>query len=131
VAIFKSLIANQRWISENPDPALISEVYVPGTPGHDDRVAAYRYLVENGYRWADEGYQLLSAEVISALPDTATLKVVQGMQFERVVDSKGMQVGDVRRHDTQESLIFTLAHDSSGRWRIADSTRSDGAVVQL
>ena len=26
VAIFKSLIANQRWISENPDPALISDV---------------------------------------------------------------------------------------------------------
>ncbi len=58
VAIFKSLIANQRWISENPDPALISDVYVPGTPGHDARVSAYQYLVDNGYRWADEGYQL-------------------------------------------------------------------------
>ena len=59
VAIFKSLIANQRWISENPDPALISDVYAPGTPGHDARVSAYQYLVNNGYRWADEGFQLL------------------------------------------------------------------------
>src|SRR5262245_8771478 len=64
VAIFKSLIANQRWISENPDPALISDVYLPGTRGHDDRVAAYQYLVDHGYRWADEGYQLVSADVV-------------------------------------------------------------------
>src|SRR6266542_4301086 len=65
VAIFKSLIGNQRWISENPDPRLIADVYLPGTPGHDDRVAAYQYLVANGYRWADEGYQLVSVDVIS------------------------------------------------------------------
>src|SRR5262245_61790116 len=64
VAILKSLIANQRWISENPDPALISDVYLPGTRGHDDRVAAYQYLVDHGYRWADEGYQLVSADVV-------------------------------------------------------------------
>src|ERR671911_2797732 len=45
VAIFKSLDANLRWLSENPDPGLISDLYVPGTPGHDTRVPAYQYLV--------------------------------------------------------------------------------------
>src|SRR5712692_449054 len=52
VAIFKSLIANQRWISENPNPILISDVYLQGTPSHDARVSAYQYLIDNGYRWA-------------------------------------------------------------------------------
>ncbi len=61
VAIFKSLDAGFRWLSENPDPSLISDLYVPGTPGHDTRVPAYQYLVDNGYRWADEAYQLLAS----------------------------------------------------------------------
>ena len=131
VAIFKSLIANQRWISENPDPRLISDVYVPGTPGHDERVAAYQYLVANGYRWADEGYQLLSIDVISALPEAATLRAVQSLQYERVVDANGQQVGEVRPHTGEERLIFTLVPDSSGRWRIADAISSVDAEVRL
>ena len=96
VAIFKSLNANFRWMSENPDPALISDVYVPGTQGHDSRVPAYQYLVDNGYRWADEGYQLLSVEVVSADGDAASLRIKDNLEFERVVDEGGNQVGDVR-----------------------------------
>lgn len=131
VAIFKSLIANQRWISENPNISAISDVYIPGTPGHDARVSAYQYLVDNGYRWADEGYQLISVDVVSALPDVVTLRVVQQLTFERVVDSSGAQIGDVRPGDGPGTLTFTLSVDPSGRWRIADSTRNGDAVVQL
>jgi uncharacterized protein YcgI (DUF1989 family) len=59
------------------------------------------------------------------------LRVVQQLEFERVVDANGQQVGDLRRHDAQDTLTFILAADPSGRWRIADSTRNDDAVVQL
>src|SRR6266571_2238418 len=38
VAILESIIANFRWLSENPDPTVISELYVPGTPDHDGLV---------------------------------------------------------------------------------------------
>jgi hypothetical protein len=131
VAIFKSLIANQRWISENPDPALISDVYVQGTPGHDARVSAYQYLIDNGYRWADEGYHLISVEVISAAPDAVSLRVVQQLEFERLVDSNGAQVGQLRSHTGPDTSTVLLARDSEGRWRIADATPSGDAVVQL
>ena len=63
VAIFKSLTANFRWLTENPNPSVLAELFVPGTPPHDQRASAYQYLVANGYRWADEGYQLLDVRV--------------------------------------------------------------------
>jgi hypothetical protein len=132
VAIFRSLIANQRWISENPDPALISDVYVPGTPGHDARVQAYQYLVDNGYRWADEGFQLLSVDVIDAKADIVSLRVTDGLEFERVVDAAGNQVGNTRpRNPATQDRTTVLSRDGTGRWRIADVSPSGGGTVQL
>jgi hypothetical protein len=130
-AIFKSLIANQRWISENPDPRLISDVYVPGTAGHDARVSAYQYLVDNNYRWADEGFQLLSVDVIDARADVVSLRVSDSLEFERIVDVAGNQVGNVRTRDpaTQERMIV-LSSDGT-RWRIADVSPAGGGEIQL
>jgi hypothetical protein len=132
VAIFKSLIANQRWISENPDPRLISDVYVPGTPGHDARVSAYQYLVDNNYRWADEGFQLLSVDVIDARADVVSLRVSDSLEFERIVDAAGNQVGNLRTRDpaTQERTTV-LSSDGTGHWRIADVSPAGGGEVQL
>src|ERR671911_1221572 len=118
VAITRSLIANLRWISENPDPSLISDVFVPGTPGHDERAAAYRYLVDNGYRWADEGYRLLSVDVVDARPDVVSVSVTQELAFERVVDAEGNQVGQIRSHSSPQTLNYVLAFGDGG-WRIA------------
>jgi len=132
VAIFKSLIANQRWISENPDPALISDVYAPGTPGHDTRVQAYQYLVANGYRWADEGFRLLSVDVIDAKADLVSLRVTDGLEFERIVDAAGNQVGNTRpRNPATQDRTTLLSRDGTGRWRIADVSPSGGGTVQL
>ena len=129
-AITRSLIANLRWISENPDPSLISEVFVPGTPGHDERAAAYRYLVDNGFRWADEGYRLISVDLIDAKPDVASVRVNQELAYERVVDASGNQVGTTRSHSGPETLTYLLAL-SDGRWRIAGGNTSNDSVVQL
>jgi hypothetical protein len=130
VAITRSLIANLRWISENPDPALIAEVFVPGTPGHDERVAAYRFLVENGYRWADEGYRLISVDTVDSRTDAVSVRVTQQLDYERVLDAAGNQVGETRSHNGPETLTYLLASNGGG-WRIAGGSRGDGAVVQL
>ena len=131
-AIFKSLDATVRWISENPDPALMSDVYVPGTQGHDSRVPAYQYLVDNGYRWADEGYQLLSVEVVSADGDAASLRIKDNLEFERVVDVGGNQVGDVRpRNPATKEWTVLLSRDATGRWRVADWSQVGGGAVEI
>jgi hypothetical protein len=131
VAIFKSLDATVRWISENPDPALIAEVYVPGTEGHDARVPAYQYLVDNGYRWADEGYQLVSVDVVDAKGDSVSLRVRDSLQFERIVDAAGNQVGNIRpRQPVTKEWTVLLTRDA-GRWRVADWKTTEGSMVQL
>ena len=131
-AIFKSLIANQRWISENPNPALISDVYVPGTPGHDTRVAAYQTLVENGYRWADEGFRLLSVDLLDARDDVVSLRVTDSFDFERIVDAAGNQVGNIRpRNPTTQERTSLLSRDTTGHWRIADVSSTADEAVEL
>jgi hypothetical protein len=131
VAIFKSLDANLRWLSENPDPGLISDLYVPGTPGHDTRVPAYQYLVDNGYRWADEAYHLVAVEVLSTTPDVVSLKVRDSLEFERIVDRAGNQVGDTRPRTPNEKTSTVLLTPSDGHWRIADWSGADGGSVQI
>jgi len=132
VAIFESLDGNLRWISENPDPVLISEIYVPGTPNHDTRIPAYQYLFDNSYRWADEGYQLLSVEIVDTRPEAISLRVTDDLQFERLVDSAGSQVGEIRpRTPTTVTWLILLTTDSSGRWRIADWAQAEGGTVEL
>jgi hypothetical protein len=131
VAIFESLMKNFRWLTENPDLGVISEIFVPGTPVHDERVRAYQYLLDNGYRWADEGYRLISTDVLDTKSEAVSLQVVQQLEFERVVDASGNQVGELRSHSAPETLTFLLVPDKSGRWRIADSTRGADTEVQL
>jgi len=131
VAIFESLVANLRWISENPDPALISEIYVPGTPAHDVRIDAYQFLVSNGYRWADEGYYLISVDVVDEQDALVSLRVTDRFEFERLVDSAGNQVGDLREHGTPETSTVLVSRSPDGNWRITDWTRSGDAVVEV
>ena len=131
VAIFESLDANLRWISENPDPALISEIYVPGTPAHDARAEAYQTLVASGYRWADEGYTLLSVEVLDTSADLVSLEVVDLVEFERLVDAHGDQVGERRDHGSAETSTVLLTPTSDGEWRIASWNRPGAQEVEL
>jgi hypothetical protein len=131
VAIFKSLTANFRWLTENPNPSVLPELFVPGTPPHDQRASAYKYLVDNGYRWADEGYQLLDVQVVDARADAISLNVVENLSFERLVDASGTQVGDVRRHGSPETVSVLLSRSADSKWRVADSSRVDGSEVQL
>jgi hypothetical protein len=116
VAIFKSLTANFRWLTENPNPMLLADLFVPGTPPHDQRASAYQYLVANGYRWADEGYQLLDIQVVDAKDDAVSLNVVEKLAFERLVDASGNQVGELRPHGSAERVTVLLNRGSGGRW---------------
>jgi hypothetical protein len=127
VAIFKSLDGNLRWISENPDAALLAELFVPGTPGHDSRLPAYQYLADHGYRFADEGYRLLSVDVVSAQHEAVSLRVVQQLDRERIVDGNGQQVGDVKPHGSPEESNVLLT-PTDGRWRVASWTSSNPSV---
>lgn len=132
VAIFESLVANFRWLTENPDPAVISELYVPGTEDHDTGVANFEFLTSNRYRWADEGYSLVSVDIVDVMPELVSLRFTDSIELERVIDANGMQVGEARPRSPQtKSWTVLLVPDAAGLWRIADVMPTDGRVVEL
>lgn len=132
VAITKSLIANFRWLTENPDLRVISDLMVPGTPGYDARIPAYQFLLDNGYHWADEGYQIVSVEALDAKPDVVSLRVVDALEFERIQDESGRQVGELRiRSPKTKSWNVLLSRDHLGHWKISDWSPDSDAEVAL
>lgn len=132
VSILESLVGNFRWLTENPDPALISELYVPGTGDHDGHIATFSELVANQWRAADDGYYLASVEVIDTEAGAASLRVVDVMDFERIVDANGAQVGEGRARSPQtKTWNVLLSADASGVWRVADWSPADGGTVML
>ncbi len=131
VAIFESLDGNLRWLYENPDTSVVSEIYVPGTAEHEAGVQNFQYLTDRGWRAADDGYRLVSVEVRDAQPGVATLRVVDEFASERVVDALGKQVGDTKQHSAPQDWIVTLVPDSAGRWRIADWAPAEDQEVEL
>ena len=130
VAITRSLLGNFRWITENPSVPLLADVFAPGTPPHDNRVEAYTLLTAQGYRWADDGYRVADVQLIDVANDVASLRVDEELNYERVVDSAGNQVGDVRRKEGSSTLNILIAR-SDGRWRIAAATQLENPEVEL
>jgi hypothetical protein len=121
VAITRSLIANFRWLTENPDPTVISELYVPGTEQHDHGIANVQELVDHGWRAQDENYLIVSIEIVDTRPGLASIRVADSMDFEQIVDSDGSRVGTGRvREPKVKTWSVLLTTDQGQRWRIAD-----------
>jgi hypothetical protein len=132
VAILTSLIGNFRWLTENPDAALISELYVPGTAEHDSGVRNTQYLVDRGWRAADNAYFIVSIETVDTRPGAISLRMSDSMDVERIVDRSGQQVGEGRpRTPKVKEWSVLLTIDETGRWRIADFAPAQGEAVQL
>jgi hypothetical protein len=129
VAIFKSLDATIRWLTENPDPALVSEIYLPGTAEHANGLSLYQELEDKGWRAADEGYRLLSVEVVSAQAQAVSLRVVDQLELERIIDRSGKQVGEGKHHSGPQTWAVLLSPDQSGHWMVADWSPAAGGEV--
>jgi hypothetical protein len=123
VAILKSITGNFRWLTENPDTAVLQELYVPGTETYGFQESFLTALTRNGLRGADDGYRLLSADVTDARPELVSLRVRDEFAFERVVDAQGNQVGEGRaRNPSVKAWNVVLISDSTGQWRVASWT---------
>jgi hypothetical protein len=131
VAIFESLAANFRWLSENPDPALVDEMFVPGTADHAVFRDLFAELAARRWRSADEGYAISSIEVIAVEPAFVRLRVVDSLLFEQIVDEDGERVGLGRVPEPSTESIVYLSPDPNGRWRIADWQSTTSPQVEL
>jgi hypothetical protein len=129
VAILTSITANFRWLTENPDVALLQDLYAPGTETFAFQESFFAALIQRGLRGADDGYRLVSAEVIDTQPQLVSLRVRDEFSFERVVDAQGKQVGEGRaRHPAVKDWNVVLTSDAEGHWRVASWTEASDTV---
>ncbi|MGH9014623.1 MAG: hypothetical protein ACRDZ1_11885 [Acidimicrobiia bacterium] len=130
VAIFESLVGNFRWLTENPDPAVISELYVPGTEDHQGQVSIFQELANKNWHAADDGYYVVSVDVLDTRERFVSLSVTDVMNIEHIVDANGAEVGDGRpRAPKAKAWIVVISSGPSGQWRIADwSPAQEGTV---
>ena len=132
VAIVESLVANFRWLTENPDVLALDALYVPGTGTHTFQVDFFTELANNGWRSADDGYYLVSVEVVDANSDAVSIRFSDSFEFERIVDATGTQVGEGRPRDpTVRTWNALLSPDADGRWRFAEVVPTEDDTVQL
>jgi hypothetical protein len=132
VAIVESLVANFRWLSENPDPAVISDLYVPGTDDHQSWTAAFQELADKQWRAADDDYHVVSTEIVDAQPGIVSVRLTDYLGFETIVDAAGQQVGEGRQREPAErTAVVLLAADGAGQWRIADWTVLGDSEVEV
>ena len=131
VAMFNSLDAGIRWLTENPDPALVSDIYVPGTAEHANGLHLYQELVDKRWRAADEGYRLISVDVVDVQPQAVSLRVVDEFDVERIIDESGKQVGDRKVHSGPQTWTVILSPDASGRWMVADWAATESGEVAV
>jgi len=119
VAIFESLIAQIRWLDENPNPALIPDIFMPGTADHDAGVTTQSDLVASEQRWADEGFHLIEVEVLDVQPQYVSLRYRDSMEYVRVVDRAGHEVRTRARPEPVATWSALMVPDGSARWRFA------------
>ncbi|MCZ7527107.1 MAG: hypothetical protein M5U14_12430 [Acidimicrobiia bacterium] len=117
-AVLRSLLWNLRWLFENPDGALLDELYAPETADAESQRRDFALLEERGLRWADDGYRLLGVDVKCVLPNAVTLVVTDEQRDERLVDAEGEVLTIVPRGEPETSVVL-LVRDELGRWRIA------------
>jgi hypothetical protein len=128
VPILRSIAANFRWLTENPDVALLADLYTPSTETYQYQATFFTQLVNNGWRGADDGYRLLSVDVVDAQQDLVSLRVQDEFTSEQIVDSSGAQLETRPRNPTVKTWSVLMSRDASGHWRVASWTETSDSV---
>ena len=81
-----------------------------------------RKLAADNRRFVDVD-QRFEAEVVTVDGDLVTLKLIEHLSAERLIDSMGRVVAEQAAGPVIEYIIV-MTSSGAGRWRIADATRS-------
>ena len=120
-AIAESLLRFDSWVySQDPDPALIPRVAAPGSTfdgaiRHD--TAILRRLDRRCYE-VQTGPNRVA--VIDATPNAVTLRVVQPLVAQRVVDPAGRITSERKLPHIGTAYLVLITRMSDGRWLLAD-----------
>jgi hypothetical protein len=129
-AIFRSLSSYATWLlAHNPDPALLGDAYVVGTPVYDRFKSDIEIAESNDLRLVDVDDHV-EVTVVDELPQLVSMRVREELDKVQAIDRAGTVVDE---SDYSEPLdwLATITADSQGRWRIASVELAEGAASRL
>ncbi|MFN8036930.1 MAG: hypothetical protein U0V73_13425 [Acidimicrobiia bacterium] len=117
-AVFASLIYQFRWLTENPDGSLVSEIIAPGSRVDAGLGESIRWMEAHDQRSADAGYRLVSATVGGVTPDLVVLHTTEWFDFEDYVDATGRVVEHI---PDERSFVrnWGITGDPVRGWKLA------------
>lgn len=122
LAVFTSLMEQFRWLTENPDASIVSQVIAPTSPMDGDLGRLIREMATNRLRSADEGYRLISAKVTDATSFTVELHVTEEFDSEVYLDSNGREIKRIPEHGRVLVRNYALNGNAIDGWRMWSAT---------
>lgn len=122
LAVFTSLMEQFRWLTENPDVSIVSQVIAPTSPMDGDLGRLIREMATNRLRSADEGYRLISAKVTDATSFTVELHVTEEFDSEVYLDSNGREIKRIPEQGQVLVRNYALNGNAVDGWRMWSAT---------
>ncbi|MGQ0826379.1 MAG: hypothetical protein ACT4OX_15350 [Actinomycetota bacterium] len=130
-AIYRSLDAYQHWLyGHNPDPQLIDEIVIPGTPLYDAFERDIGILLDDDSRAYDTASVITSVQVITAEPRSVTLSV-QYTDDRRVLVARDGRILDDALLSSPSQSIAVLGIDQESIWRLVTVEDASSPEVEI
>ncbi|HEY5880523.1 MAG TPA: protein kinase [Nakamurella sp.] len=107
-------IARSRALA-SADPALLDEVYLPGSAAATADAAVIDDLADKGWRVLDGRHHVISVQVLEQSSGGATVAVVDTLAARAVVDGAGQQVAATVARGEQRRVLVLDATDAGYR----------------
>ncbi len=135
LAIGLSLLLQVQWLSENPDPALVDEIWKEGEPLRDEELKRFTGLHQRGMWMPASNYRILSAKVVVGEPFSAAIAIRWQNDAATILSVRRQCVQTTGNGRTGHGDVLLLAGKrpaiSPRRHRMVGFTGSDPTMKRL
>jgi hypothetical protein len=114
----------EGWLLRHPDPNLVAQIYVPGTPTYDEVHGYIDELARNGRAVVVERYRIVDVSLVERrTPDEVELRYTDTYASRQLIDARSGAVLSRDASDGGErAWSLVLRRGTDGRWRVASIT---------
>jgi hypothetical protein len=120
VNVFASLQAYKGTLFTDPDPELLEDVVLFGTPYYNELLERITTLTDNGYRLSRPELSYADVQVTQRPPEDPNVALVSAIESNggtELLDAQGAVV-DTSEGREDVRVIFTLRRSDDTRWRL-------------
>jgi hypothetical protein len=120
LAIMSDILGYRHYLYEHPQPDLLARIYDKRCPCYQLEYQALNDLKRRGWRYDDEGVEILKAKLLGQAkgrPSDVAVETLVRARLQVLVDAHGEVVKRVRSTDPKFQ-DYELIRGTDGRWRV-------------